>query len=43
MNIYLYSCGAYLLTAALSLGMIGVIVVLNRMLGTDDAGKDTDA
>ncbi len=36
MSVYLYSLGAYALTAALSLGVIGVIVILTKIMGTDD-------
>ena len=39
MNIYLYSLSAYALTAVLSLGVIGVIVVLTKTMGS---GKDDE-
>lgn len=36
MSIYAYSLFAYLLTAILSLGVIGIIVGLTKLIGSDD-------
>ncbi len=41
MNVYLYSLFAYGLTAVISLGVIGIIVVLTRLIGKDDASEET--
>ena len=43
MNIYLYSGFAYLLTAVLSLAVIGVIVVLTKCFGSGGDPEETQS
>lgn len=39
MNIYVYAGFTYLLTAAIALLMIGAVVLLNKLMGNNDANE----
>lgn len=39
MNIYVYAGFTYLLTAAIALLMIGAVVLLNKVMGGNDANE----
>lgn len=40
MNVYAYSLFSYLLTAVISLGVIGIIVGLTKLIGQDESAEE---
>ncbi len=42
MSVELYAGFAYLFTAAIALFMIGIVVLLNKIMGSDSEGEGMD-